>query len=76
MEKSVVTTKGQVVVPVKLRRKLGIKCGTVVGFVEQGNALIMKPLNKHYFENMAGVAETKGKMLRALCEDKKRESES
>lgn len=75
MEKSVVTTKGQIVVPVKLRRRLGIKRGTVVGFIEQGNALLLKPLDRDYFAQMSGIAETKGKMLQSLLADKKRERE-
>ncbi len=73
MEKAVVTTKGQIVVPVKLRRRFGIKQGTVVGFIEQGNALMIKPLDRDYFTQMSGIAETKGKMLRSLLEDKKTE---
>lgn len=75
MEKSVVTTKGQLVVPVKLRRKFGIKRGTVVGFIEQGNALMIKPLDREYFSQLAGIAGTKGKLLQSLREDKRRERE-
>lgn len=73
METSIVTVKGQIVIPSKLRRKLGIKKGTKVAFIEQNGKLILQPLDKNYFESLAGILGTDGKMLRSLLEDKKRE---
>jgi len=75
METSVVTIKGQIVVPVKIRRKFGIKTGTTIAFIEQNGKLIIQPLDKSYFENLAGVLGTEGKMLKSLMEDKKKERE-
>lgn len=73
METSVVTVKGQIVIPSSIRRKLGIKKGTKVAFIEQKGKLILQPLDKNYFESLAGVLGTDGKMLSSLLEDKKRE---
>jgi AbrB family looped-hinge helix DNA binding protein len=75
MEKSVVTTKGQIVVPAKIRRKFGIKKGTKIAFIEQNGKLIIQALDKSYFENLAGVLGTEGKMLRSLMDDKEKERE-
>ena len=75
METSVVTTKGQVVIPAKIRRKFGIKKGTRVAFIEQDKKLIIQPLDKNYFESLAGIIYTKGKILKSLMEDKKKERE-
>jgi len=75
METSVVTTKGQVVIPAKIRRKFGIKKGTRVAFIEQDKKLIIQPLDKNYFESLAGIIDTKGKILKSLMEDKKKERE-
>ena len=75
METSVVTVKGQIVVPAKIRRKFGIKKGTKVAFIEQNGKLIVQPLDKSYFEGLAGILGTDGKMLKSLMEDKKRERE-
>jgi len=75
METSVVTIKGQIVVPVKIRRKFGIKKGTKIAFIEQNGKLFIQPLDKSYFESLAGVLGTEGKMLKSLMEDKKRERE-
>lgn len=75
METSVVTIKGQVVIPAKIRRKFGIKKGTKVAFIEQDKKLIIQPLDKNYFESLAGIIGTKGKILKSLMEDKKKERE-
>jgi AbrB family looped-hinge helix DNA binding protein len=75
METSVVTIKGQIVVPVKIRRKFGIKKGTMIAFIEQNGKLIIQPLDKSYFESLAGILGTEGKMLKSLMEDKKKERE-
>ena len=75
METSVVTLKGQIVVPVKIRRKFGIKKGTRVAFIEQNGKLMIQPLDKSYFESLAGILGTGGKMMKSLMEDKKKERE-
>lgn len=75
METSVVTVKGQVVVPARIRRKFGIKKGTKIAFIEQNGKLLIQPLDKNYFETMAGILGTNGDMLKGLMEDKKRERE-
>jgi AbrB family looped-hinge helix DNA binding protein len=75
MEASVVTVKGQIVIPAKIRRKFGIKKGTKIVFVEQDGKLMIQPLGKNYFESLAGILGTNGDMLKGLLEDKKKERE-
>lgn len=75
METAVITTKGQVVIPVKIRRKYGMKNGTKVAFIEQGDKVIIQPLDKEYFNKLAGILDEKGKMLKSLMDDKKKERE-
>ena len=75
METSIVTVKGQIVVPANIRRKFGIKKGTKIAFIEQHGKLFIQPLDKSYFESLAGVLGTEGKLLKSLMEDKKRERE-
>ena len=48
METSIVTVKGQIVVPVKIRRRFGIKKGTRIAFIEQNGKLMIQPLDKNY----------------------------
>ena len=73
MDKSSVTIKGQIVIPSKLRRKFGIKKGTQVFLFERGDEIVIKPITDEYIRSMAGVMGTKGKLLRALKEEKAKE---
>ena len=75
METAVITSKGQIVIPVKIRRKYGMKSGTKVAFIEQNDKLIIQALDKEYFNKLAGILDEKGKMLKSLMEDKKKERE-
>ena len=73
MDKAVVTVKGQVVIPSKLRRKFNIRKGTQVYLYERDNEIVMKPITDEYIERMAGMTGTKGKLLKALKDEKARE---
>lgn len=65
-----VTIKGQIVIPAKIRKKMGIKRGTKICFIDRGDEIILKPLTREYFENMAGVLKTGGKLSKALLEER------
>ena len=73
MDKTVVTVKGQVVIPSRLRRKFGIKKGTQVYLYERDGEIIVKPITDEYIRRMAGITGTKGKLLKALMEEKAKE---
>jgi len=75
MDKAVVTVKGQVVIPSKLRRRFGIKKGTQVYLYEREGEIVIKPITDEYIQKMAGMAGTKGKLLKALMEEKAKERE-
>lgn len=73
MEKVVVTVKGQVVIPSKIRAKYGIEKGTQVFVYDRGGEIVIKPVTDDYIASMAGMAGTKGKLLKALGGEKARE---
>jgi AbrB family looped-hinge helix DNA binding protein len=75
METSIVTSKGQVVIPSKLRRKYGIKNGTRIHFYEVNGEMRIVPVTPELIDKNIGLLGTKGKLMRALLEDKKRERE-
>lgn len=75
MDSSVVTTKGQVVIPSKLRKKYKIKNGTIIHFFEEGAVIKMKPITPEYIRANVGFLGTKGKLLKALMDEKKIERE-
>jgi len=78
MTTAIVTTKGQIVIPFKIRHRLNIRKGTKFYIEEKGDDLILKVITPAYFEKIAGILQTKGKLSKALIEerakDKGRES--
>ncbi len=78
METSVVTIKGQVVIPKKIRFALHIKKGTQVHFQARNGEIVLKPLTPEYFEKFAGILGSGGKATKSLlgerANDRKREA--
>lgn len=70
---TIVTSKGQIVIPSKIRRRLNIKRGTKLYIEEKGDELILKAVTPAYFERIAGVLSTKGKLSKALIEERKKD---
>jgi AbrB family looped-hinge helix DNA binding protein len=74
-EVSTVTTKGQLVIPSKLRRKYSIRKGTQVAFLEEENRLVLQPLTPEFIRSLRGSLKGEPSVLKALLEDRKRERE-
>ena len=75
METTVVTVKGQIVIPSRIRRRYGIKEGTRVCLIERNGEIILKPITREYFYKMAGFLGKEKKLLKALQREKERERE-
>ncbi len=75
MATTVVTTKGQVVIPSKIRRKYNIKRGTKLYIEERGEEIVLKPITPEYFEKLAGILATKGKLSKALLQERSADKE-
>ena len=74
-ETSVVTTKGQLVIPARLRRRFGIKKGTMVTFTEDGGRIILQPVTREFIRGLRGSLPGKPSALAALLEERQRERE-
>jgi len=72
-EVSTVTTKGQLVIPSKLRRKYSIKKGTQVAFVEEENRLILQPLTSEFIRSLRGCLGKDSKAMEFLLQERRRE---
>jgi len=59
MNTAYVTSKGQLVVPSRIRRKFGIKPGTRINFVEEGERIIFQPVTTEYIDSFCGVFQRK-----------------
>ena len=75
METTIVTVKGQIVIPSRIRRRYGIKKGTRVCLIERNGEIILKPITREYIQKLAGILGGKGKALKALMKEKERERE-
>ena len=75
MTTTVMTAKGQVVIPSRIRRRLNIKKGTRLCVVEKGQEIVLQPLTEDYFERNAGILKTKGKALQTLLEERAKEKQ-
>jgi len=73
IETSVVTTKGQLVIPARLRRRFGIKKGTRVTFVEDAGRIIVQPVTREFISGLRGSLQGEPSALAALLEERKRE---
>jgi AbrB family looped-hinge helix DNA binding protein len=73
METSVMTSKGQILVPRRLRRKMNMKPGSKIAFIEKGDEIMIKALNKEYFDSMAGWLPADGDPLGELMKEKQHE---
>jgi AbrB family looped-hinge helix DNA binding protein len=77
METSV-TVKGQVVIPAKIRHRLGIKKGSKFHVEERNGEIILRPLTKEYFQRMSGILKGGGLVMaleKTRAEDLEREEE-
>jgi AbrB family looped-hinge helix DNA binding protein len=74
-EVSTVTTKGQLVIPAKLRRKYAIRKGTQVAFLEEENRLVLQPLTPEFIRSLRGSLKGQPSALTILLEERKRDRE-
>jgi AbrB family looped-hinge helix DNA binding protein len=59
MHKAYVTSKGQLVIPAKIRRRYNIKTGTRVNFIEDNGKIILQPVTREYIESFRGIFKRK-----------------
>jgi len=55
IEYAMVKAKGQVVIPVEVRRKFQIDKGTRVAFLEESGRLFLQPVTDEFIDEMKGL---------------------
>jgi AbrB family looped-hinge helix DNA binding protein len=66
------TIKGQIVIPASLRRKYGIKNGTKIIVIDNGESITLKPVTEQYLKNLQGSLKGKG-ALKVLVEERQKD---
>ena len=69
------SSKGQVVIPVNIRKKLGIKPGQKVRLTLLGDKAVITPLPEDPIKALRGLLKGKPSMAKALLTDRKKEAE-
>jgi len=75
MDVAYVTSKGQLVIPARLRRKYGIKPGTKVCFIEGDGGIIFQPLTRDYIRSVCGMLKGEGPATQELLKERARDRE-
>ena len=68
------TTKGQIVIPAALRRKYGIKVGTKIIVLDNGEEIILRPVTEQYLKKLQGSLKGTG-ALKILMEEREKDKE-
>jgi AbrB family looped-hinge helix DNA binding protein len=75
METAHVTSKGQLVVPARLRRKYGIKTGTKICFIERDNEIVFQPVTPEYIRSVCGMLKSETSVTQELLRERARDKE-
>ena len=66
------TTKGQIVIPVALRKKYGITEGTRIVITDNGKEIILRPITREYLKSLRGSLKGSG-ALEVLMEERQKD---
>ena len=75
MEEATMTSKGQIVVPAKLRRRYGLKPGTKVYFIERDEEILFQPVTKEYLKSVHGMLISETSMTKELLKERAKDKE-
>jgi AbrB family looped-hinge helix DNA binding protein len=70
-----VTTKGQLVIPARIRRRFGIKAGTRVRFLERDGEIVLQPLTSAAIRGLCGVLKSDTSVTAELLAERARDRE-
>jgi len=62
---TVVSSKGQVVIPAALRNKLGIEAGTRVAIQLEENHLVLQPITEEFISSLRGCCKGEDSLVEA-----------
>ncbi len=66
--------KGQIVIPPILRKKYGIKEGTKIILLDNGDSIVLKPITNQYIRKLQGSLKGTG-ILKALIKERRNDKE-
>jgi AbrB family looped-hinge helix DNA binding protein len=73
METSTLTSKGQLLIPKRIRNRYGIKAGVKVILEETDKGVLITPMNEQYFKSFAGILKKTGNLKEEMKKMKEEE---
>jgi AbrB family looped-hinge helix DNA binding protein len=70
-----VTTKGQLVIPARIRRRFGIKAGTRIRFVERDGEIVLQPVTSAAIRGLCGILKSETSATADLLSERTRDKE-
>lgn len=70
-----VSSKGQIAIPAKIRKKLKITKGTRCIIEERGGELVLQPISAEYLDKAAGILQTVPKLNKILLQERIQEKQ-
>lgn len=75
METAYVTSKGQLVVPARIRRRYGIKPGTKICFIERDHEILFQPVTREYIRSVCGILKSETSVTQELLKERAKDRE-
>ncbi len=75
MDTGNVTTKGQLVIPARLRRRFGIKAGTRIRFLERDGEIVLQPVTSARIRALCGILKAESPATSDLLKERARDRE-
>lgn len=73
METSMLTSKGQLLIPKRLRNKYGMTSGVKVVLEESPQGVLIRPMNEDYFNSFRGILSSSGNLKEEMKQYKAEE---
>ena len=75
MDTGNITTKGQLVIPARIRRRYGIKKGTRVRFIEREGEIALQPVTSAAIRGLCGILKSETSVTADLLQERARDRE-
>jgi looped-hinge helix DNA binding domain, AbrB family len=66
------TSKGQIVIPSRMRARFKMKKGTRIVIQEHGDEMVLRPMTRDFLEKTAGILATKGRLSAKIIDEHKK----
>ena len=75
MDTAYVTSKGQLVIPARLRKRYGITAGTKIRFIERGGEIVIQPVTKAFIRSVCGMLKSGTRATDELLKERGKDRE-